>query len=79
MLFKEKSWLADSRYWTRIREYGRLIAVGTHFTVRLKPPSDNTNPVAHFLANMNDLIEYALRDVDDSDMVDDFSTSCEPE
>jgi len=27
------------------------------------------NPVAHFLASVNDLIEHALRDVDDSDMV----------
>jgi len=27
------------------------------------------NPVAHFLANVNDLIEHALHDVEDSDMV----------
>jgi len=37
--------------------------------VRLIPPSDNSNPVAHFLASMNDLIEHALSDVDDSDML----------
>jgi len=32
-------------------------------------PSDNTNPVANFLASVNDLFEHALRDVDYSDMV----------
>jgi len=37
--------------------------------VRLIPPSDNTNPVAHYLASVNDLIEHVLRDVEDSDMV----------
>jgi len=37
--------------------------------VRLIPPSDNTNPVAHFLASVNDPIEHALRDVDSSVMV----------
>jgi len=35
--------------------------------VRLIPPSDNSNPVAHFLASVNDLFEHTLRDVDDSD------------
>ena len=37
--------------------------------MRLINPSDNANPVAHFLASVNDLIEHALRDVDDSGMV----------
>ena len=37
--------------------------------MRLIPPSDNTNPVAHFLASVNDLIGHALRDVDVSDTV----------
>ena len=37
--------------------------------MRLIPPSDNTNPVAHYLASVNDLIEHVLRDVEDSDMV----------
>ena len=32
-------------------------------------PSDNSYPVAHFLASVNDLIEHALRDVDGGDMV----------
>ena len=37
--------------------------------MRLIPPSDNSNPVAHFLASVNDLIEHVLRDVGDGDMV----------
>jgi len=37
--------------------------------VRLIPPSDNSSPVAHFLASVNDLFEHTLRDVDDSDML----------
>jgi hypothetical protein len=51
------------------REYRRFNTVGTQLTVRLLPPSDATDPVTHFLASVNDLFEYALRDCDDSDMV----------
>jgi len=51
------------------RQYRRYNAVGRQLTVRLIPPSDNTNPVAHFLASVNDLIEHALRDVGVSDML----------
>ena len=51
------------------RLYRRYNAVGSQLTVRLIPPSDNTNPVAHFLAGVNELFEHALRDVDASDMV----------
>jgi len=54
---------------TNTRQYRRYNAVGRQLTVRLIPPSDNTNPVAHFLASVNDLVEHALREVDDSDMV----------
>jgi len=32
-------------------------------------PLDNSNPVAHSLASVNDLFEHALRNVDGSDMV----------
>jgi len=32
-------------------------------------PSDNSDPVGHFLASVNELFEYALQDVSDSDMV----------
>jgi len=38
--------------------------------VRLISPSRNSNPVTYFLGSVNDLIEHALRNVDDSDMVD---------
>ena len=40
------------------------------FYCALNTPLDNTNPVAHLLASVNDLNEHALRDVDDSDMVE---------
>ena len=33
------------------------------------PPLDNSDPVAHFLAGVNDFFEHALRTVDDSDIV----------
>jgi len=52
------------------RQYRRYNAVGRQLTVRLIPLSDYRNPVAHFLASVKDLIEHALRDVDDSDMVE---------
>jgi len=32
-------------------------------------PVDNNDPVGHFLASVNELFEYALQDVSDSDMV----------
>jgi len=47
------------------RQYRRYNSVGIQLTVWLIPPSDGTNPVAHFLASVNDLIEHALHDVDD--------------
>ena len=50
------------------RQYRRFNAVGTHLTVRLLPPADDENPVSHFLASVNDLFEYALQNVSDSDM-----------
>jgi len=51
------------------RQYRRYNAVGRQLTVRLIPLSDHIKPVAHFLASVNELIEHALRDADDSDMV----------
>jgi len=51
------------------RQYRGHNAEGRQLTVRLIPPSDYSNPVAHSLACVNDLIVHALRDVDDSDMV----------
>ena len=43
--------------------------LGTQLTVRLLPPKDNSDPVGHFIASVNDLLEYAMQDVFDSDMV----------
>ena len=54
---------------TNTRQYRQYNAVERHLTVRLISPADNSDPVAHFLASVNDLIEHALRDVDDRDMV----------
>jgi len=54
---------------TNTRQYRRYNAKGRHITVRLIPPSDNCDPVTHFLDSVNDLFQHALRDVDDSDMV----------
>ena len=44
------------------RPYRRNSAAGRQFTVRLIHKTGNSNPVAHFLASVNDLIEHALRD-----------------
>ena len=51
------------------RQYRRYNPVEGQLTLRLKPPSDNSDPVAHFLASVNDHFGHALRDVDDTDMV----------
>ena len=54
-----------------IRQYNRFRARGTELTVRLLPPAvgDGSDAVTHFQASVNDLFDYALRDVHDSDMV----------
>ena len=51
------------------REYRRHNAVVTQLTFRILTPSDNSDPVGHFLASVNELFEYAMQDVSDSDMV----------
>ena len=51
------------------RQYRRYNAVGRQNTARLIPPSDNSDPVTHFLASANDLYKHVLFDVGDSDMV----------
>ena len=45
--------------------------MGTQLTVHLLPPSDedDTDPVSHFLASVNDLFEHALQNASNSDMV----------
>jgi len=53
----------------KTRQYRRFNAEGRQLTVRLNPPSDDGDPVSHFLASVNDLFDHALSDVDDSDMV----------
>ena len=51
--------------------YRRFNAQGTHLTVRLLPPPEgqNSNPMSHFLDVVTQLFDYALRDLEDSDMV----------
>jgi hypothetical protein len=53
------------------RRYKRFNATGTQLAVRLLPPSSgvDTNPVSHFLTSVTDMIEYAVRNTRDSDMV----------
>jgi hypothetical protein len=51
------------------RKYRRFNTVVTQLTIRLLPPSDETDPVSHFLASVNELFEYALRDCSDSNLV----------
>jgi hypothetical protein len=51
------------------RQYRRFNTDGTQLIVRLLPHSDATDHVTHFLASVNDLFAYALRDCYDSDMV----------
>jgi len=55
---------------TNTRQYRRYNnAVGSQLAVRLIPPSDNSEPLAYFLASVNDLFEHALRDVGYTDLV----------
>ena len=53
------------------RKYRSFNAVGTELTVRLLPPAqrDDSDALTHFQSSVNDLFDYALRDVNDSDMV----------
>jgi hypothetical protein len=56
------------------RQYKRFNTVGTQLTVVLQPPQEeeeeeHVKPIDHFLASVNDLFEYALRDLSDNDMV----------
>ena len=40
------------------RQYRRYNAVGRQITARLIPPSDNSDPVTHFLASVNDIFGH---------------------
>jgi len=52
------------------RQYSRFNARGTELTLRLLPPTleDNPDVITHFQGGVNDLFDYALRNVDDSHM-----------
>jgi hypothetical protein len=54
------------------RLYKHFNAQGTLITVRLLPPpegEEDPNPMSHFLDSVTELFEYALRDLEDSDMI----------
>jgi len=51
------------------RQYKRYNAVGTQLTMPLLPPADNSDPVGHYLASVNEPFDYALQNVNDEDMV----------
>jgi len=54
------------------REYRRLNAQGMQLTVRLLLPpegEEDPNPMSHFIDSVTELFEYALRDLEDSDMI----------
>jgi len=53
------------------RQYSRFNARGAELTVRLLPSAveDNPDAITHFQASVNNLFDYALRNVDESDMV----------
>jgi len=53
------------------RQYRRFNARETQLTVRLLPPpeGEDPNPMSHFLDSVTELLEHALRDLEDSDMV----------
>jgi len=51
--------------------YRRFNAQGRQLTVRLLSLAEgqDSNPTSHFLDSVTELFDYALRDVEDSDMV----------
>jgi len=53
------------------RLYRRFNAQGRQLTVRLLPPPEgqDSKPMSHFLDSVTELFDYALRDLEDSDMV----------
>ena len=54
---------------TITRQYRRFGDTGTQLVVRLRLPSDNSNPVSHCLASLNDLYRQVLQYLNESDMV----------
>ena len=53
---------------TITQQYKRFSAMGTQLVVRLLHPSDDTDPVRHFVASLNDLFRHALQNLGESDM-----------
>ena len=51
------------------RQYRRYNAVGRQIKARLITPSDNSDPVTHFIGSVNDLFGHVLHDAGDGDMV----------
>jgi len=53
------------------RLYRRFNAQGRQLTVHLLPPPEgqDSNPMSHFLDGVTELFDYALRDLEESDMV----------
>jgi len=52
------------------RLYSRFNATATQLSVRLLPPPlHDSDPITHFLDDMSEMFEYALRDCSESDMV----------
>ena len=52
------------------RQYRRFNTTDTQLTVRLNPPTaPDANPLDHFTASVNDLLEHALQGEGDGDMV----------
>jgi len=50
-------------------QYRRYNAVGRQITARLKTASENSDPLTHFPASVNDVFGHVLLDVGDRDMV----------
>jgi len=42
------------------RQHRRFNTTGTQLTVRLLPPSDDGDPISHFLDSVNAVCEHAL-------------------
>ena len=52
------------------KQYTRFNATGTQLTVRLLPPRDpNVNIASHFQDSVMRVLDYALRDNEDGDMI----------
>ena len=52
------------------REYRRFNARGTQWKFPLNPPPNSSDPITHFVASVNELLNHLLENVDDGDMVE---------